>query len=313
MGYRYIDVDEASCLGQALELLACLLESASLASPPHGGGYGLMTFATFVAAVGLRVSFPERDLDHSVEVAPTVNSALVNEAAPFEIDPETLLGLDPVGRLVGISRCSARASADELISCLEQRPDCTALEWRVLLTRWAELDESGFRSAAVALIGNDAPFTEATVEEILAEQARKKVRERSQESIATLDPNDPLMTTAYEAWLRQDRVVAMHAIDALLDGDQKVGLMVLVAKVWASQNPEQALEWAIVQESEKSDLVNAVFAEMISNDPEKAWQMLKEDGQRVAMETKDQNDFVIESIRALVDRAAIRDPGEALD
>jgi hypothetical protein len=62
-------------------------------------------------------------------------------------------------------------AADDLVSWLEERPGCAALEWRVLLTRWAEVDRQEFHSAAVAMIVDEKPFTETVVDEVLLELA----------------------------------------------------------------------------------------------------------------------------------------------
>lgn len=114
-------------------------------------------------------------------------------------------------------------AADDLVSWLEERPDCAALEWRVLLTHWAEVDRQGFRSAAVVMIVDERPFTEAVVDEVLLELARRKVWGRPRESLATLDADGPLVDTAYEAWLSEDRGAAVQAIEKLPDGVEKEG------------------------------------------------------------------------------------------
>lgn len=279
----------------------------------------ILTLIAFGAGAGFRVLWPEKrsitDVEVRIRPEPSLEVEFESRAHILE-DPRHLLTRDPVDRLVGIARRAAGASHDEVLSWIRKKPACTDLEWRVLLTRWAESDPEGYVAEALALIEGDEPFTEETVQSVRRELELMAVRDDPQTVLAEREvplsklgsPDRERVLTAYEAWLKRDRVGAMAAIEAIEDPSEREDLRVLAAKVWAEQAPEAAMEWALSlsEEDERRTILQGAFNVVSNRDPDRAWQLMKVFGTKIL-----ENDGAYH--HRIIARAAQFDLGQVLD
>ena len=264
----------------------------------------------------LGLAFPKRPQPVAKQPAaretPSINPAAHSQEI-HHLSTPTFSGSER-DRLSALAPWVAQASLDDLLAYIPANTFST-VEWRVILTRWAELDPDAFVDDAIALITDGQPFEEALVWEILTEVDLKRAvllaeaRGLTLPSPTSLHVDNPatliawlestegdketreeFLPIAYKAWLEQDRVTAMRSIEELEDTPLKKKLVAIAAGVWVLESPEEATAWVLeISEFDQfhvPERFDAMLASLESSNQAAAWSFLKNHWQSSFLDRK---------------------------
>ncbi len=253
------------------------------------------------------------------EISASIDTAIREK--PTVAKTPQLAGQTPVGRLVSLTEWAATAATTDFHAWLDERPECSPLEWQVLLVRWSEIAGKTFDAEAHAFIQDDAPFTTAVLDQIhrsVNEEANRLDADiflRHPDTLAEVSGARPGLRDAFEAWLRADWETATHAV-AAMDGEwTRAECIAVLVQAGAHVSPEKTLTW--ITESMATDrstqlksygtLINTLKGE----NHQEAWAFLTEHTAALALGSPEELQQL--GIRPLVERMAYDDPHQVLD